>query len=140
MALNDGQLIALITGAGTVIVGTIGYLSSRYGTFSSRQTEIEKNLLEQMKATGLRLDSVEKERSLLETSYRAQLDLAAKERRLIEQEFRSVIDQLEKEIDELKAANELLRQENWLLKNRMIGITEPAPFRAESAQDPDNSP
>lgn len=134
MALNDGQIIGGLTAVLTAIVGAGGWIANRYGTFTNRQTEIEKNLLEQIKTNSARLDAGERERTAMESAFRTQLEEAAKERRAIEREFRATMNEMEKEITELQAANIELKHENWLLKNG-IGSREVIPKQKRQSDD-----
>lgn len=132
MALNDGQMVALLTAAGTVVVGTIGYVSARYGTFTNRQTEIEKNLLEQVKANSTRIDNLERDKTAMEAAFREQLEAGARERRDIEAYFRNIIEHHEHEILALQASNIDLQHENWLLKHQAIGSGERKVIEAQA--------
>src|SRR5690242_9003075 len=98
MAFSEGQIVALVTGSITSVVGLVGYVASRYGTFANRQTEIEKNLLAQITLNATRLDAMEKERSALEAAFRTQIAAVERERREIEQHFRDVIAKQDIEI------------------------------------------
>jgi flagellar motility protein MotE (MotC chaperone) len=124
--LSEGQVVALLTVAGTIVVGAVGQVAAKYGTFTSRQTELEKNLLEQVKMNATRIDTIERERTALEASFRVQLEAAATERRVIEREFREQLRKLEQEMAVMEQTNLDLKHENWLLKQKpsVIGIAE----------------
>jgi len=131
MHYTDGQIVAMLTAAGTVIVGTIGYVSARYGTFTNRQTEIEKNLLEQLKTAkteilenAKRIDNLERERTAMESAFRVQIEQGAKDRREIEAYYRAVVEKQERDIMALQAANTDLQHANWLLQHDVVGSAE----------------
>lgn len=122
--MSEGQIIAGLTAVLTGVVGIGGWIANRYGTFSNRQTEIEKNLLEQVKNNAARIDNLVRDQVAMEAAFRAQLDAGARERRDIETYFRNIIDTNEKEITTLQAVNIDLQHENWLLKHHAIGSGE----------------
>lgn len=112
---------------GAVVVGILGVISSWRGTLVSRQTEIERNYLEQIKSNSSRLDALVSERTALEASFRTQLAAADKALRDVEDYYRKMNKEFEEQIDRLQEQNRLLAMENYEMKRRMIGINEPAP-------------